>query len=108
MTRPLAVQKLVVVLRTSVPLPIGDFEDGVQSIRERFIRSEDAKVALLAIQLDDVAKELAQHVRIRGFHRTRRRHIDGAFPEVRHDQVFQQQSAVCIRIRSHPTLTDRC
>ncbi len=68
-------EELVVLCFAGVPLPVGDFKDRAQEIRERLVGTEDAEIALLLIQLGHVAQELAQHERVLAVDRAGRRHI---------------------------------
>jgi len=54
-------EKLVLVGRTSIPLPVGNFKYRTQEIRERLIRTEEAEIARVLIKLDHIAQELAKH-----------------------------------------------
>ena len=100
-------EEFIVAYFPSIPLPVGDFKHRAEEIRERFIGTEDAEIALILIQLGHVAQELAQHERILAVDGTGRRHIHRVVVEVRHAQVAQQNAAVGMRIGAHPPVALR-
>ena len=77
-------EELVILDFARVPLTVGDLKDRAQQIRERLIRAEDAEIALILVQLDHIAQELAQHERILAVDGTGRRHAHRVGVEVGH------------------------
>jgi hypothetical protein len=80
-------EKFIVVDFTGVPLTIGDLKDIAKQVRKRFVRTEDAEVALVLVEARHVAKEFAQHHRVLRAHRARRRDGDRMIAKVRHLQI---------------------
>ena len=68
---PLRRKELVVAELPPVPLTVSHFEDCLQEIRYGLIRSEEAEVPLVLVQLGDVAQERAQHQRVLDLNRSR-------------------------------------
>jgi len=54
-------EEFIILDLACVPLAVGDFKYCAQKIRERLIRTEDAEIPLILIQLSHVAQELAEH-----------------------------------------------
>ena len=94
-------EKFVVRHGRRVPLALGHFEQGFEAVGDRLVGAEDPEIALLAVQLRDVAQEAPEHVRVADAAHSRRGHVDRVVAEIRHPQVAQQQAAVGVRIRAH-------
>ncbi len=59
-------EKLIVVLRPGVPLPVGHLKHGVQAIGKRLVGAEDSEIALLPVELGHIAQEHAQFMCVGG------------------------------------------
>jgi hypothetical protein len=100
-------EELVVLHFARIPLAVGDFKDRAEQVRQRLIRSEDAEIARLLIQLHDISQELAEHHRILPVHRAGRRDMHRMIAEVRHFQIVQQNAPVGVGIGAHSPIADR-
>ena len=96
-------EKLIVVDFAGVPLTIGDFKDVAEQVRKRFVRTEDAEVALVLVEARHIAKEFAEHHRILRADGARRGDRDRMIAKVRHLQIAQKNAAVGVRVGAHPT-----
>ncbi len=63
-------EKLIITLRAGHPLAFGRLEDLGQAVGKRFVRTEDAEVALLTVEFDHIAQEHTELMRIRCAHRS--------------------------------------
>src|ERR1700733_3421487 len=61
---PLGSEKFILRVNRSAPLAVGGLEYRLQTVRQRLVGPEDAKVALWIIQLHDVAQKAPEHVRV--------------------------------------------
>jgi hypothetical protein len=82
-----------------VPRPVGDLEDGGESVRRRLVRSEEAKTTWVAG--DHVAEERAEHAGGLTERRRRLRDVDRVGAELGHVELLEQQAAVGVRVRAH-------
>ena len=64
MTRPSRARNSSFVQLSCVPLPVGHLKHSAQPIGERFVGAEDAEVALLSVEFDDIAQEHAEFMRV--------------------------------------------
>ena len=100
-------EELVIFDCAGVPLTVGHFKNRSEEVRERLIRTEDAEVALILVQLDHIAQELAQYQRILAVNGAGRRYAHRVVVEVRHAQVAQQNAAIGVRVGAHPPVALR-
>ena len=70
-------------------------------IRDRFVGSEEAEVALVLIEPGHVAQKAAEHERVLTLNGAGGRHVHRVVVEVRHPQVAQQGAAVGVRVGAH-------
>src|SRR5690349_1131160 len=101
-----AIGREIVVVRENVRhvTSLGDFKYVLPTIGVVLVRAEHAEIATLEIQLHDVAQEFALHSRGFGRNGTVTWHVDRIFAEIRHTQVLEEQSAVGMRIITHPPM----
>jgi hypothetical protein len=100
-------KKFVILDSSGVPLPVGHFENRAQEIGNCLIRTEDAEIALILIQLGHVSQEVAKNERILAVDRAWREHVDRMGAEIRHTQIPQKNAAVGVRIGAHAAVTLR-
>ena len=100
-------KEFIVLNFPGVPLAIRGFKDCLQAIGHRLIRTEDAKIALVLIELFHVAQEFSQYARVLGIDGPRCRHAYSMGVEVRHAQITQQKAAIGVRICAHPPIACR-
>src|SRR3546814_218399 len=55
-------KKLVSRQGLGVPLAVGRFKNGFETIRERFVRAKNPEVALLLVKLRHIAQEPPEHI----------------------------------------------
>ena len=94
-------EEFVVRHGRGVPLALGHFKEGFQTVRERLVGAEDPEIPLLTVQLRHIAQERPEHARIPDAAHPRRGHVDGVVAEIRHPQVAEQHAAVGVRVRAH-------
>ena len=87
--------------------PFGDFEYGIPAVGRRFIRTEYPEIPRFFIQNKNITDHVALNPCTFGHDNTRRRNIDGIFPEIRHTQFTQQNPAVGMRIGPHAPVAFR-
>ena len=63
-------EELIVVLLSCIPLPVGHLKHRTQAIGERFVRAEDSEIALLPVELGDIAQEHAEFMRVSRLNRS--------------------------------------
>ena len=101
-------EKFVVRHGRGLPLAIGHLEHRLQAVRERFVRAEDAEIALLRVQLRRRRAGNGPSTCVSPMPRDARRgHVDRVVAEIRHAQIAQQHAAVGVRIRAHAPLALR-
>ena len=89
-----------------VPVTVRRLKSTVQTVGHRLIRSENTEILALLVQTEDVTHISAQldHIlcfRFSGFH------LDSVITEIRQTKIFQQQTAVCMRVRAHTRISLR-
>ena len=94
-------KEFIVENLSGFPLPVGDLKDRTQKVGERFVGTEDAEIALVLIERGHVAEEPAQYERILAVHLLGEGTLSVS-AEVRHSQIVEQDSAIGVRIGSHP------
>ena len=94
-------EKLVVGETLAVEVAVRFLKNFAEPVRHGFVRAEDAEVAGLAVELEDVAHKSAELGHILRLYGTGRGHVNSVVAEVRHPQVAQQKSAVCVGICAH-------
>ena len=89
------------ILRQHVRHPgfLARFVDGLQPVRRRLVRAEDAEVG--RVVLHDIAKVLAERFGVLVHRRAPGGHVDGVLAEVGQLEVFAQQPAVGMRVGAH-------
>ena len=92
---------------SGIPLASGRFKYSTQAVGDGLVRAKDAKIMLILVEFDDIAQKLACYLRIGSFHTTGYGHGDRVVTEVRQAQITQQDTAVSVWIRPHPSLTLR-
>ena len=104
MTRPSGARWSSVGTTSACHCLFGRLEDGGQAVGGRLVGAEDAEVALLGVELDHVAEELAQ-VRASSFMTLPGSgHVDRVVAEIGQPQVAEQDAAVGVRVGPHPAL----
>ena len=83
-----------------VPITLGSFEALVQTVGHGLVRSKDAEVFSISIQLEHVADVTAQLDHILLLDRAGERDIHCILLEIGGTQVTQQLAAVCVRVGS--------
>ncbi len=96
-----ACEEFVILDFIRQPLSVGGFEHRFESVRECLVRAENAEIALLRVQLGDVAQKAAQDVGVAGTAESRRAHVERVVAKVRHAQVAQQDSTIGVWVRAH-------
>ena len=87
-----------------VPITLGSFEALVQTVGHGLVRSKDAEVFSISIQLEHVADVTAQLDHILLLDRAGERDIHCILLEIGGTQVTQQLAAVCVRVGSQTTV----
>ena len=88
-----------------VELAVRHLEDRAEPVRSGLVRAEDPE--RVAVSIDDVTEECAEHARRLGRRGARRRHVHRVVAEVGQREVAQQQAAIRVRIRAHPPVAPR-
>ena len=83
---------------------VGSIEYRRPTIGGGFVRTKNAEVALVRIQLQHIADVLALDARRLGVNAARLRHLHSVGAEVRQAQVAEQQAAVGVRVGAHAPL----
>ena len=70
-------------------MPVSDFKNRAQEIRESLIGTENAKITLILIQLGHVTQKLTQHERILAVNGAGRGNTYRVNVKIRHAQIPQ-------------------
>ena len=81
----------------AVPVAVLLLKYFIQTVRHALIRSEDAEVLAVLIELENITDIAAKLDHILGLGLARL-HRNTVLAEIRKAQIFQQQSAVCMRV----------
>ena len=92
------VEKLVAVGRLGDPAAARDLEHRTQAVGGCLVGGEDAEVARVHVLAHDIAHECTEHGHILRLDGAGRRHGLLIRAEVRHAQLAQQQTAVCMGV----------
>ena len=94
-------EMIVGVVGFAVPDTVGFLKYRVQSVGVRLVGAEGAEVALLVVELVDIAHEVAEYGHILRPDAAGEGNIHAVLAEVGHAQILQQQTAVRMGIRAH-------
>jgi hypothetical protein len=87
-----------------LPLAVGGLEDGVPAVGGGLVRAEDAEVAGLGVELEDVAQELPLDAGRLGQGGAGEVDLHGVVAEVGYPEVAQHGAAVGVGVGAHPPL----
>ena len=94
MTRPSGARWSSVGMTSPIHCLFGRLEHGGQAVGGGLVGAEDPEVALLGVELDHVAEELAQGAGVLVHDVARLGHVDRVVAEVGQPQVAEQDAAV--------------
>ena len=97
-------QTVVVLDHVCVPVTVCCLESTVQTVGHGLIRSEDTEVLVFFIQTENITYISAQLDHILRFCLSGL-YLDSVITEIRQTQVFQKQTAVCVRIGAHTRIS---
>ena len=100
-------QELIVILHISVPVSLCYLEYLAQSVGHGLVRSKDTEVLALCIELEYVSYETAQLDHVLCLCSTGSRNVDTVISEIGQSQVSHEQTAVCMGVSTHSSLTCR-
>jgi hypothetical protein len=89
------------------PDPLGRLEHRIEPVRGGLVRSHDAEISRLGVELDDIAQEFSELARGLGLHVAGRADFDGVAAIIRQFQFALQQPAIGARIGAHAPLAFR-
>ena len=98
---PVRREMIVVGFGLGHPGAIGDLERVLPAVGVVLVRTEQAEVARLHVQLHHIAQEPAHHASRFGRDGARRGHLDRVVAEIRQPQIAQQQAAIGVRVGAH-------
>ncbi len=101
-------EKFVVRQSRGVPLALGHLEKRFEAVGESFVRAENTKVPLLAVQLRHIAQERTEHMDVANAARPGRGNVFRIAAVIRHLQVAEQNAAVGVGIRAHASFAFGC
>ena len=91
-------QMIVRVVVLGVPGAVFHLEDRVEAVGVGLVRAEDAEVAAVGVEGEDIPHELTQLRHVLAFPLAVLGDLEGVIAEVRHAQIAQQQTAVAVGI----------
>ena len=87
------------------PDALGHLEHGIEPVRGGLVRSHDAEIPRLRVELDDVAQEFSELARGLADRAAGAGHVDGILAEIRQLQLALQQAAIGVRIGAHAPMS---
>ena len=91
----------------AVPVAVLLLKYFIQTVRHALIRSEDAEVLAILIELENITDIAAKLDHILGLGLARL-HRNTVLAEIRKAQIFQEQTSVCMRVCPQTGIALRC